>query len=120
MEWSWRTVMILLGLVVMIAILVDGFRRMRRARAEALKLDVSHDFKFPEEGYNPELPGEVRVVGEVDEEPLVNPQPSVSALDRDTTADIELPAFSALDDEPVFHTNTADASTVDTGAANSD
>ncbi|WP_421722742.1 cell division protein ZipA C-terminal FtsZ-binding domain-containing protein [Bacterioplanoides sp.] len=120
MEWSWRTVMILLGLVVMIAILVDGFRRMRRARAEALKLDVSHDFKFPEEGYNPELPGEVRVVGEVDEEPLVNPQPSVSALDRDTTADIELPAFSALDDEPVFHTNTADASTVDTGAANID
>lgn len=120
MEWSWRTVMILLGLVVMIAILVDGFRRMRRARAEALKLDVSHDFKFPEEGYNPELPGEVRVVGEVDEEPLVNPQPSVSALDRDTMADIELPAFSALDDEPVFHTNTAGTSAVDTGAANID
>ncbi len=64
MEWSWRTVLILIGLVVMAAILVDGFRRMRRARAEALRLDVSNDFKFPEESHNPELPGGgFRVIG---------------------------------------------------------
>ncbi len=62
MEWSWRTVLILIGLLVMVAILIDGFRRMRRARAEALRLDVSHDFRFPDDGHNPELPGGVRVV----------------------------------------------------------
>lgn len=65
MEWSWRTVLILIALVVIAAILVDGFRRMRRARAEALRLDVSHDFKFPEGDHNPELPsGGFRVVGQ--------------------------------------------------------
>ncbi len=62
MEWSWRTVLILIGLLVMVAILIDGFRRMRRARAEALRLDVSSDFRFPDDGHNPELPGGVRVV----------------------------------------------------------
>jgi len=94
MEWSWRTVMILIGLVAMVAILIDGFRRMRRARAEALRLDVSHDFKFPEEGYNPELPGEVRVVGglsdvDVAEQPLQTDDiPSFNALDEVSPADV--------------------------------
>ncbi|MAD46628.1 MAG: hypothetical protein CMH98_16635 [Oceanospirillaceae bacterium] len=65
MEWSWRTVLIIIGLMVMAAILVDGFRRMRRARAEALRLDVNNEFQFPEEGHNPELPGGgFRVVGD--------------------------------------------------------
>ncbi|WP_430462691.1 cell division protein ZipA C-terminal FtsZ-binding domain-containing protein [Thalassolituus sp. LLYu03] len=64
MEWSWRTLLILIALVAIAAILVDGFRRMRRARAEALRLDVSHDFKFPASDHNPELPGGgFRVVG---------------------------------------------------------
>ena len=62
MEWSWRTVLILIGLLAMVAILIDGFRRMRRARAEALRLDVSHDYRFPDDSHNPELPGGARVV----------------------------------------------------------
>ena len=111
MEWSWRTVMILLGLLAMVAILIDGFRRMRRARAEALRLDVSHDFKFPEEGYNPEL-GEVRVVaGQQPADTLQSDQPLghpaddrlVSEFDGQRTEpslEPDLPAFSALDDEP--------------------
>lgn len=88
MEWSWRTVLILIGLVVMAAILVDGFRRMRRARAEALRLDVSNDFKFPEDGHNPELPGGgFRVIGsrrnaEADDE-LYTEQPQ-EADEQDT------------------------------------
>jgi len=57
MEWSWRTVLIIIGLLAMVAILIDGFRRMRRARAEALRLDVSNEFRFPDDGHNPELPG---------------------------------------------------------------
>ena len=64
MEWSWRTVLILIALVVIGYIVFDGIRRMRRAQAEALRLDVSHDFRFPEDDRNPELPsGGFRVVG---------------------------------------------------------
>jgi len=62
MEWSWRTVLILVGLIGMAAILVDGFRRMKRNRAEALKLDVGPAAEIPEDDFNPELPGTVRVV----------------------------------------------------------
>ena len=98
MEWSWRTVLILIGLVTMVAILIDGFRRMRRARAEALRLDVSEDFKFPEEGYNPELPGEVRVVGGFSPNASSSDQPSDPQQSQPSFD--EVPAFSALDDEP--------------------
>jgi cell division protein ZipA len=99
MEWSWRTVMILLGLLGMVVILIDGFRRMRRARAEALRLDVSNEFRFPDEGHNPELPGGgARVIG--DEEP------EAPAVER------REPTLS-LDDEPELNapiTKQADAS----------
>lgn len=57
MELSWRTGLILVGLIVVVLIIVDGVRRMRRARSDALKLDISNEFKFPEDNHNPELPG---------------------------------------------------------------
>lgn len=60
MEISWRTVMILFGVMVVLLIVFDGIRRMRRARASALKLDISNDFRFPDT--NSEIPGRVRVV----------------------------------------------------------
>ena len=64
MEWSWRTVLILLGLLGIAVILVDGFRRMKRARAEALRLDIKPSSEIPDgDDFNPELPGTVRVVG---------------------------------------------------------
>ena len=120
MEWSWRTVLILIGLIAMAAILLDGVRRMRRARAEALRLDVSNDFRFPEEAHNPELPGGgFRVVGDresfpqddhvVDEdvveafiqpEPLVKeesePQSEDEAVAETVASDLH---FSARDDD---------------------
>lgn len=65
MELNLRTVLVILGGIVMLGILVDGFRRMRRARQEALRLDVKGDFQFPEEGFSSELPnGGARVIGE--------------------------------------------------------
>ncbi|WP_369854773.1 cell division protein ZipA C-terminal FtsZ-binding domain-containing protein [Candidatus Thalassolituus haligoni] len=87
MELTWKTVMILLGLLAVVIIVVDGIRRMKRARAMALKLDISKDFKFPEGNHNPELPGgRFRVVG--------NPAAAeadadarVSAPDTDTRLD---------------------------------
>ena len=99
MEWSWRTVLILIGLVAMVAILIDGFRRMRRARAEALRLDVSEDFKFPEEGYNPELPGEVRVVGGIAEQTAAEPPSERPELQQSEPSLDDIPAFTALEDE---------------------
>lgn len=66
MEWSWRTVLILLGLLGIAVILVDGFRRMKRARADALRLDIKPSSDIQEDNFNPELPGSVRVVGVFD------------------------------------------------------
>jgi len=65
MEWSWRTVLILVGLLAIAAIIVDGFRRMKRARAEALRLDIQPGLDdLGDDDYNPELPGSVRVVSD--------------------------------------------------------
>lgn len=65
MELNLRTVLVVIGSVVMLAILVDGFRRMRRARQEALSLDVQEDYTFPDGGFPSELPnGGARVVGD--------------------------------------------------------
>ena len=63
MEITWRTVMILVGLFAVVIIIIDGLRRMRKARAAALKLDISNEFRFPESDHNPELQGRARVVG---------------------------------------------------------
>lgn len=63
MEWSWRTILILIGLIAIAAIMIDGFRRMKRARAEALKFDLQPGADdLIDDDYNPELPGSVRVV----------------------------------------------------------
>ncbi|ASP39635.1 hypothetical protein CHH28_13555 [Bacterioplanes sanyensis] len=97
MEWSWRTIMILLGLLGMVVILIDGFRRMRRARAEALRLDVSQEFRFPEDGHNPELPGGgARVVG--DEPTNSSAEPSDDLIDTPEPERLE-PTLT-LDDAP--------------------
>lgn len=63
MELTRHTVMILIGLLVVVVIVIDGVRRMRKARAAALKLDISNEFRFPESENNPELQGRARVVG---------------------------------------------------------
>jgi len=105
MELNLRTVMVLLGALVMLGILIDGFRRMRRARQEALKLDVKGDFKFPEEGFSSELPnGGARIIGERTASELLEDAesfrhqlddiPVMSALDQ-----VENKAVQALDDD---------------------
>jgi cell division protein ZipA len=92
MELNLRTVLVILGALVMLGILIDGFRRMRRARLEALKLDVKGDFKFPEESFSSELPnGGARVIGERDAEELLEDV----KIFRDQLDD--LPGLSALD-----------------------
>ncbi|MAE33711.1 MAG: hypothetical protein CMH97_00375 [Oceanospirillaceae bacterium] len=83
MEWSWRTVLILIGLLAIAAIMIDGFRRMKRARAEALRLDIQPGMdELDDEDYNPELPGSVRVVSNaaVDDRPLENGTASTASV----------------------------------------
>ena len=77
MEWSWRTVLILIGLLAIAAIMVDGFRRMKRARAEALRLDIQPGMdELDDEDYNPELPGTVRVVSASAKAPVSDKSPA--------------------------------------------
>lgn len=91
MELNLRTVLVILGALVMLGILIDGFRRMRRARQEALKLDVKGDFKFPEDNFSSELPnGGSRVIAERDADALLED----SKTFRDQLDDI--PGLSAL------------------------
>ncbi|MGK0249739.1 MAG: cell division protein ZipA [Oleispira sp.] len=103
MELNLRTVLVILGGIVMLGILVDGFRRMRRSRQDALSLDVKGDFKFPEDSFPSELPnGGARVIGVRDTEEILdeakrfrdqlNDLPVMSALES-----IEANAEQALD-----------------------
>jgi cell division protein ZipA len=105
MELNLRTVLVILGSIIMLAILVDGFRRMRRARRDALSIDVKGDYKFPEDSFPSELPnGGARVIGEVDAGALMKDAkdfrdqldeiPGMSALES-----LEANAYQALDDE---------------------
>lgn len=57
MELSWRTALILLGLAAVVWVVFDGLKRMRRARAESLRLDVDPGFVSARDDFeNPELP----------------------------------------------------------------
>lgn len=89
MEWSWRTVLILLGLFMVIAIVVDGIRRMRRARAEALRLDVEPGLgRFGEDLRNPELPSSFRVI-----------KPSTPAPEHNRYASLDERLYGVDDDD---------------------
>jgi cell division protein ZipA len=93
MELNLRTVLVVVAAIVMLGILIDGFRRMKRARQEALKLDVKQDFQFPEDGFSSELPnGGARVIGTREPEELKQEAQHF----RDQLDD--LPGMSALDE----------------------
>jgi cell division protein ZipA len=93
MELNLRTVLVILGGIVMLSILVDGFRRMRRSRQDSLSLDVKGDFKFPEENFSAELPnGGARFIRASSSEDLLQEAKTF----RDQLDD--LPVMSALDE----------------------
>lgn len=116
MELNLRTVLVVLGALVMLGILFDGFRRMQRSRKEALNLDVKEDFKFPEASFSSELPnGGARVVGERDAEELLEDVqkfrdqlddfPGISALDQledDARSDLDSTIQESLLEERTY------------------
>lgn len=75
MEWSWKTLLIFIVIALMIGILIDGFRRMRRNQAAALRLDVKGDLNLTDDDdFNSELPsGGARVVSNARTEPIAEP-----------------------------------------------
>lgn len=112
MELSLRTVLVILGSLFILGIIVDGFRRMRRARQDALKIDVQGNFQFPAEGFSSELPnGGARVIEENTQDELLEEAhvfkeqlddlPRISALDeidnikseQDEIVYVEVPGF---------------------------
>ena len=66
-----RDWLILIGVVIIIGIFIDGFRRMRLAKKDSLQMsrDMGGDLENTpiDDGYNPELPGGgARIVGNAD------------------------------------------------------
>jgi len=110
MEFTWRTVMLLLGIMTVVIIVFDGLRRMRRNRDASLRLDIKKDFKFPSTDRRSEFPsGGSRVVSESDTS-MASPvrsdkkKPDMAVDLPDTNQDVdsllpELPDYRA---EPFF------------------
>lgn len=129
MEFSWRTVMLLLGIMMVVLIVFDGLRRMRRNREASLRLDIKKDFKFPSTTDRAEFPsggfrvivdkadsdstqtGATSVVSE--EKPLANKE-SVSAHAAETAVEKTESSLSVQEsflpdyrDEPFFSNDKA-------------
>jgi len=107
MELSWQTITIIVGLIMVVLIVLDGIRRMHRARAEALKLDIKKDFSFPASDHNPELPsGGFRVVGgERVEEPVESATAAPAARAEESpaaTAPVQKTSSKPARSEPVL------------------
>ena len=99
MEWGWQTILILLGLISIALILFDGYRKMKRARAEALQLNVNgKPSSADDEEYNPELPGKVRVVQSSSNTPIDH---SVSQPVKQDSNESES-SFSAVEDDSML------------------
>ncbi len=66
MEMSLREWLIIAGIVIIAAVVVDGLRRVRRARRDSREIAAGmggNSYSSPiDDDYNPELPGEVRVI----------------------------------------------------------
>lgn len=111
MEWSWQTVMILIGLLGLAAIIFDGYRKMKRAKAEALGLNVAKtDAPNTEDEadlFNPELPGRARVVKPADPDytPARKPEwvaKKPTSADTSTNTRLSEPSSETPASEPSF------------------
>lgn len=98
MEFTWRTVMLLLGIMTVVIIVFDGWRRMRRNREASLRLDIKKDFKFPSTDDRSEFPsGGSRVVSEAAE--MASPVATSKPEKRQQEPTVELPDIRSDVDE---------------------
>ncbi len=71
MDMNLRELLIVLGSIIVAGVVLDGFRRMRRAKRDSLEMSVGMGGEIEntplDDGFNPELPnGGARVLGELD------------------------------------------------------
>jgi cell division protein ZipA len=90
-----RDWLIIIGVVIIAGIVIDGFRRMRLARKDALKISLemggSLDKTPLDDDFNPELPsGGARIVSK-------DTKKSTTTSTKQKSPDLK-PAFSAIDD----------------------
>ncbi|MFY9178861.1 MAG: cell division protein ZipA [Venatoribacter sp.] len=91
MELSWRTALILLGLTIIIGVIIDGIRRMNKARNEAIRLDKQTEFHFSDD--NPEISGPARVLNRQNETAAATPAQTIAVENSysDVSVDFEEP-----------------------------
>lgn len=92
MELNASFWMIIVGVLLIVAVLLDGYRRMRSAQNDNLRIKVKKESVEGDDDFNPELPiGQARVVGSASAEkpleeldPLFDEIPDRSATDSST------------------------------------
>lgn len=72
--------MIIIGVLLAVAVLLDGFRRMRKERGDTIRLAAKRRRDADDDLVNPELPGAARVVA-VREEPSLHLKRAASPVD---------------------------------------
>jgi len=106
-----RDWLIVVGVVIIVGILLDGYRRMRLAKKDSLKMSLEMGGNIEntplDEGFNPELPsGGARVVDSeyfAEQEKL---EPQVTAEDlSDASIESSEPSFDSLSKIPELNTN---------------
>lgn len=98
MEFNTRTVLVIAGILVMVVILLDGFRRMYKNRREALKLDVKGDLKFSSDSsFSGELPnGGARLLGDEEEDDNVLYENFSANADENNEQNYDTPVDATL------------------------
>lgn len=129
MDFSLREWLIILGALVILGVLLDGYRRMRSGRRNSIKLAIDKNLKFRKDDrvdyFNGELPnGGARVVKRPDQESLdeageydpdlpddeLMPDPLFADGREDYADDYEeFEVVSTAEDEPAAAAETADS-----------
>lgn len=109
MEFSLREWLILVGVIIIIGVLLDGYRRVRKNRRGSLKLAIDKNLKFKEgdkiDFYNGELPnGAARIVTRSSQDTSSNPSENQEVLETSEISETEnnqaADTYSSTDDTP--------------------
>ena len=116
-EIGMREGLIGAGIVLVLAVLVDGLRRMRRERQQGIKMSLGMGGGFPEEeGFGPELPnGGARVVhrhdpviGDTGPDDLLAGESWQDSAAEAGVGDDDMPSFTSEHELIVLHVKASD------------
>jgi len=106
MDMNLRELLVVVGVVFIAGIVIDGFRRMRRAKKDSLEMSLGMGGEIDntplDDDFNPELPnGGARSISEFGESP-VDIEPTISTSPVVSEERIEPSIGSAIPDENSF------------------